>query len=180
MNNPLLAAVKPSPRVKMAAQLYASGALPTKKAASEAAGLHPNYLTMLTNAGNEQVEQIITETQRMIQDESIEMSQILQVLGRKAVSKLATLMEHSASEKVQLEAAKDLADRAPQTSKVQKHETLSLTIEGENAKQLAEALVASAQARKTYAPLVESGDFTPGADTSTDVPTTPSTESQGE
>ena len=158
MNSPTLAAVKVSPRVRQAALLYGSGALPTKRAASEAAGLHPNYLTMLTNAGNEEVGRIISETQRMIENEAVSMSTVLQTLGRKAVGRIAQLMEFSASEKIQLEAAKDLADRTPNTAKTQMHQVTSLTIAGEDAKELARALVSSAHARSQYSDEVR-GDF---------------------
>lgn len=156
-NNPQFAAVKPSPRVVAAATLYGSGAVGTKKEASEAAGLHPNYLTMLTAAGNPEVNRIITESQRLVLDEAQSMSSVMQHLGRKAIAQIAGLMESSASERIRLEAAKDLADRTPTTAKTQSHTITSFSLNGDDAREIAAALVASSQARAVYAHEVADG-----------------------
>lgn len=158
MFNPTLAGVKVSPRVRAAATLYGSGAVGTMKEASEAAGMHPNYLSMLKSSGNEEVNRIISETQQVILDESMAMSSVMTHLGRKAISKIAQLMESSASERIQLEAARDLADRTPQTAKTQSHTITSFSLNGDDAKEIAAALVASAAARRTYQEIVQ-GDF---------------------
>ena len=58
-------------------------------------------------------------------------------LGRKAVQKLAHLMEWSGQEAIQLRAAIDLADRSPETQKVQKHQVESFSLSGKDAKEIA-------------------------------------------
>lgn len=131
-----------SPRVRMAARLYATGACKTKKEASVMAGLHPNYLTILTqrNGGSNEVKRITGELQQMIDDETVSTSVIIAKLGRKAIGRLADLM-NSESEHVAFKAAQDLADRAPDTQKTQKIQMDAFTLTGTDAKELASALV---------------------------------------
>lgn len=80
------------------------------------------------------------------------MSKVLSLLGREAVGKLRGLMD-SNSEMIQLKAAQDLADRSPETSKTIKHEVASITISGQDAKEMAEALVESARSREKFSHL---------------------------
>jgi hypothetical protein len=144
MANPL-ANVKPSPRVRMAARLYATGACKTKKEASALAGLHPNYLTMLTGQaiGSEPVKRLVNDLTEMLDDETVATSVIIHKLGRQAIKRISQLM-YSDSEHISLKAAQDLADRAPDTSKTQKVSIDSFTLSGQDAKELAAALVESA------------------------------------
>jgi len=141
--------VKPSPRVKLAAQLYATGAAPTKKVASEMAGLHPNYLTMLRD--NPAVQDIISGTQTRVSDEAVSASALVQTLAAEAIETIAKIMRSSGSEALKLKAAVDLADRAPETSKVQKHAVASFSLNSVDAKDLARALVEAAGVKKEFA-----------------------------
>jgi len=146
-----------SPRVRLAARLYATGAAKTKKEASEMAGLHPNYLTLLTGEnGSSKVKNLINDVDSMIEDESIATSKIIQRLGRKALGRLANLMD-SPNENVALKAAVDLADRAPETSKTQKIQVESLTLDGEDVRALTHAMLESARLRGDYAQVAVDG-----------------------
>lgn len=146
-----------SPRVRLAARLYATGAAKTKKEASEMAGLHPNYLTLLTGAnGSEKVKSLINDVDAMIEDESIATSKIIQRLGRKALGRLANLMD-SENEHVALKAAVDLADRAPETSKTQKIQVESLTLDGTDVRALTQAMLESAREREKYSHVAVEG-----------------------
>lgn len=143
----------------MAARLYATGAVKSKKAACEAMGLHPAYLGMLLNNGNEGVNKILSETDTMIADRSIQMSAVLDALSRRAIGKIAKLMDVASSEKVQLDAAKDLADRGPETMKVQRHQIDGgLSIRSQDAAALAAALVQAADVQQRYVEAAQ-GDF---------------------
>lgn len=148
---------KMSPRVRLAARLYATGAAKTKKEASEMAGLSPNYLTLLTGEnGSDKVKNLINDVDSMIEDESIATSKIIQQLGRKALGRLANLMD-SQNENVALKAAVDLADRAPETSKTQKIQVESLTLDGEDVRALTHAMLESARLRGDYAQVAVDG-----------------------
>lgn len=151
--------VKASPRVRMAARLYASGAVPTKKAASAAAGLHPNYLTMLSRPGveNPEVERVIGEVDHAIQDKTVALSQVIALLSRRAAEKMRDLME-SENEHIVFKASTDILDRNPDTSKMHKSAILHAPLEQGDAQALAKALVEAAQVRERYAGIVE-GDF---------------------
>lgn len=143
---------KLSPRVRLAARLYSTGTCKTKKEASTAAGLHPNYLTILSGptSGSELVKRLINDVDAAIHDQSISTSQLLQRLGREAVGRIAQLMD-SDNEHVALKAAVDLADRSPETSKTQKVSVESFSLDGEDVKSLAAAMVEAAKVSTTYA-----------------------------
>lgn len=158
MEDSPLSTVKPSSRVKIAAALYGSGAARTKKEASTMAGLSPQYLSMLTASGNEAVNQLVSDTQRRVLDHSVDTSTVMIELGRKALATIAGIMEAPTNQVVQLKAAIDLADRSPETSKVAKIAATTLTLDGEDAQRLAEALVQSAAVRSKFVG-VHSGDF---------------------
>ena len=150
----------PSPRLRMAARLYASGAVKTKKEAAEAFDLDPVYFYHMTspNIGNETMRRIHDDVDSAIQDETISMSRVLSLIGRKAVGKLYGIMRDGQSEMLQFKAAQDLADRSPETSKTLKIESANITLSGADAKELAESLVMSAKARVKFQEAAE-GDF---------------------
>jgi hypothetical protein len=147
----------PSPRVKMAARLYATGAAPTKKAAAEAAGIHPAWFTLLTNH-NEETKRLVDSVDAKIEDQSVDMSTVLRTVGREAIKRIRQLMIASARDDIALKAAQDLADRNPETSKIQRHEVASVHMGPDEARELAAALVEGARVRERYAKAVE-GDF---------------------
>lgn len=156
-DNPL-ARVNPSARVKIAAQLYATGVMPTKKAASEAAGLHPNYLGMLMNAGNPQVIGIVQQIESMMMQDNVDMSKIVQAAGKRALRNIAEIMENGGKEENRLRAAIDLADRYPETAKTQKIQSTSFSIDEESARALTAALVESSKGYKAKMEIA-SGDY---------------------
>ena len=139
----------------MAARLYASGAVPTKRAACEAVGLSPTYLTVLSE--NEVTTRIMSEVERAIADETVALSKVVAMLSRRALGKMDKLID-SANEHVALKASSDILDRNPETSKTMKHSVSGLILSGEDAKELAEALVAGARVKEQYAALA-AGDF---------------------
>ena len=137
-----------SPRVRMAARLYASAAVPTKKAAASAVGITPMWLNLMAKH-NEETKRLISDVDTQIMDQSVEMSSVLRVIGREAIKRIRGLMS-SESEGVSLKAAIDLADRNPETSKVQRHEIVSAHISSEDAKELARSLVEAANVRLQF------------------------------
>lgn len=146
-----------SPRVRIAARMYATGATPTKTAAAKAVGLNPYWFTMMTNH-NEETRRVIGELDEHIQDRAVDMTAVLQALGRKAVKKIHDLMQGSGDEQIALRAAVDLADRSPETAKVQKIQDVTPHITPDDAKLLAATLVEAAEVKAKYLNQVQ-GDF---------------------
>ena len=149
-----------SPRVKMAIRLYESGACKTKAQAADAAGLSRQHMYLMTSAcvSNPRARALTEEIDGALTDRTIDMSKVLSLLGRRAVQNINTIMENSESEGLRLRAAQDLADRSPETSKTIKAAVAHVNITGEDAKELAAALVSSAKVSEKYAHLAE-GDF---------------------
>jgi len=162
MSNPLRAGafrdIKASPRVKLAARLYATGACKTKCEASTTAGLHPNYLTMLTSDknGSTEVKRLISDTDAMLENEAIEETVILKKLGRLGLKTLAQLL-HSDNQHVRFKAAQDLADRSPMTAKTQKLQVESVTLTGQDVKELAAALTEAHKQSERYEQVITKG-----------------------
>jgi len=86
----------------------------------------------------------------------VDISPIIQELGRRALAKLNSLMDEGKQE-VQLRAAIDLADRSPETSKTQKIDVHSMTLTGQDVAALAKALVESAHTKTKFAHIAEEG-----------------------
>lgn len=150
-----------SPRLRMAARYLASGACRTQKEASEAAGLHPNYLTMVKASGNEKLAAYLAELDSRIEDSTIDMSKILQGLGRRAVRNIANLMETADKEEIRFRAAVDLADRSNETQKTHKHQVEAISITSGDITALTVAMLESARERQRY---LSSGIATDGYD----------------
>lgn len=151
--------MKVGPRVKHAARLYASGAVKTKKAACEAVGLAPTYLSLLsrTSVSHPEVTSIIGEVDQAIHNKSIALSAVIALAARRAVDKVNKLMD-SNNEHIALKAASDILDRNPETSKTQKLQMTSFSLDGQDAKDIAAALVRGAEVRERFASIGE-GDF---------------------
>ena len=149
-----------SPRLRAAHRLYSSGAVPSKRAAAEAVGLHPQYYYLMSSpqVGNPGLRLLRDEIDEAIQDKTIDMSRVLTMIGRKAIQSLYEIMQMSDSEGLRLKAAQDLADRSPETSKTIKHAVANINISGADARDIAAALVSSAKAREEFAHVAE-GDF---------------------
>lgn len=138
--------IKPTPRVKQALWLYKSGACKTKREASELAGLHPAYLSMLTapNRGSEPVKRLADEIDTLLSDKAVDMSKVLQLTGRMAIGRMVKLMD-SGNERIALDSAKELANKSPETAGMLKVQVDPFTIDGLDAKQIAAALIESAR-----------------------------------
>ncbi len=149
-----------SPRAALAARLYASGACKTKGEAAEAAGLSKGYFYVLSSPknGSERVRSLIEQVDSEIQSKTVDMSKVIELLGRRAVRNIADHMENASSEALRLKAATDLADRSPETQKTQRTIAASFSVDGEDAKALAAAMVESANIQKKYAHVAE-GDY---------------------
>jgi len=141
----------------MAARLYASGAVPTKKAACEAVGLHPAYLTILSSSGNETINRLMSEVDEQIADDTVALSSIIAKLSRRALLTMKGLMT-SQNEHVALRASSDILDRNPETSKTFKATVTAFHLDGTDAKELAAALVAGARVKEKFLPIA-AGDF---------------------
>lgn len=144
-----------SPRVKHATRLWALGLVKTKKDAAEAVGLHPATLGYMLKL-NEQTQDFAAALDAKLADEAIQASAILQIAGRRAVGRIAHLMEH-AKDDVALKAAIDLADRSPEMQKVQRLDVSGLSIGEGDAKAIAAALLESAHERGRYAKVAVEG-----------------------
>jgi hypothetical protein len=141
----------------MAARLYATAAVPTKKAACRAVGLSEGYLSILSMSGNSEVNQILDETDRALADKTISLSATIALLARKAADRMKDLIA-SSNEHVALKASSDILDRTPETSKTFKHSITSWSLDGDDAKELARALVESARVKERFS-AVAAGDF---------------------
>lgn len=146
---------KASPRVKMAARMYASGAVRTKREAARMAQIGPEWFTTMSNH-NPETKRIVDEVDGAIADQSIDMSTVLRTLGREAIGRIRGLMRED-NPHIALKAAVDLADRSSEVSKIQRHEIATMNVRPEDAKSLAEALVAAAEARRLYSEQVKGG-----------------------
>lgn len=158
--NPAASVQSLSPRVRRGLALYASAAVRTKREASMAVGLHPSYITMLTNSN----PLAMNELRRLMDstdEANFDMVKLLNRLSLHALEVIAGTMTQGSSEALRLKAAQDLADRGPQTSKVQRHQVESWQIDPADAKRIAAAMVESAQIRQAHeAVLVGSHDAT--------------------
>jgi len=141
----------------MAARLYASGAVPSKRAACRAVGLFEGYLSMLDSAGNEVTNRIQGEVEAAIADETVSMSRVIALMGRKALGKVNTLID-SQKEEIALKASTDILDRNPETSKTFKASITSFNLDAADAKELAAALVASARVKEKFID-ISRGDY---------------------
>lgn len=145
-----------NPRVRMALRMYAFGACKTLGEAAEVVGLSPVWLSLKKNSPAGQA--YMQSAQQILDDKTASTSEIISRLGRRGIEVIAGFVEDTADKKLQLRAAIDLADRAPETSKVQKIQMESFTLAGKDAKALAEALVAGRSVNEQFQHL-STGDF---------------------
>ena len=147
--------IQPGPRAVLAARLYASGAVPTKRAACIAVGLSPSYLTVLGE--NEVIARVQDEVAHAIEDQSVSLSKVIALVSREAVSKVRELIK-SSNEGIALKASSEILDRNPETSKTFKAAITNFSLDPADAKELAAALIASARVKQQYAQIT-TGDF---------------------
>lgn len=127
---------------------------------------------MLTapNGGSDPVKEMMAEIHEMMNDKTVDMSVVVQRLGRMGLGKLAQLAMLGSNERIQLDAAKTLADRSPETAGMQKIQVDGLSISSLDAKALAEAMIESARLRAEFEHIAKDGlvevDITQDATTS--------------
>lgn len=155
-----LSRVKSTPRTRLAARLYASGIMNQQEAA-KAAGLTANYLCMLKNSGNKDVNDIIARVDAEMSKEVVDMMEVKRILAHRALRNLGALMENGEKEEIRFKAAQDLADRHSDTAKTQQVDVRGMMVKGD-AKELAMALVEAARLRGSGVPL---GNFVKVSDT---------------
>lgn len=141
--------VRPGARVRMAARLYASGAVRSKRDACRTMGLTDAYLSMLDAAGNEITRRIQSDVEDAIRDDSVALSKVIAKLSRKALNKINFLIE-SDNEHVALKAATEVLDRNPETSKTFKATVSTFSLDTNDAKAMASAIVEAARVRERF------------------------------
>lgn len=140
---------KPSPRIRQALLLHATGVAKTKREAAEMAGVNPQTFYMMTTM-SEPTKRLSGEIEEMLANEAISTATVIEKLGRKALGKIALLME-TGREETQLRAAQDLADRAPQTQRQQQVAVVApFSIASADVATLAAALVESEKHRREH------------------------------
>jgi len=154
----VLRRVRPGPRVRMAARLYASGAVDSKRAACAAVGLHPQYLSMLDSAGNEVTRRVQDDIERAIEDQTVSLSRVIAMASRKAAKTINKLMD-SSNEHIQLKASSDILDRNPETSKTVKAQVSSFSIDSADVAEIAKALVETARIKERLRDVDAKRDF---------------------
>lgn len=139
------------PRVKMALRMYAYATVPDLKTAAEVVSLNVGYLQNVsrTVAG----KAFLKTAQQIIADTSLSTTQLIDNLSRRAIQVIGTQMEDASSEALRLKAAIDLADRGSETSKIQKHQVESFTLNSQDARAIAESMVAAASLRQRHVAL---------------------------
>lgn len=135
---------EPSPRIRLATLLYQTGTARTKAEAAKMAGISPATFYMTTTASNP-TKRLAGEIQEMISNESVKTSEIISKLSRRALGKMAELMD-SDRDDVALRAAQDLMDRDPGMPKLTSQTVTPFTLSEHDAGMLARALVESANA----------------------------------
>ena len=148
-----------SPRLRLAARLWAAGA-GTKGHIARSLGLNPMtlYLTTMPSLGNPDVITTVQRINQLVEDESVAIGKALALAGRRAVHNIVNTMEQASSEVLRFKAAQDLADRSPETSKTQKVAIASFNMSSDDVKELARTMVEAGEARKQFAHVAE-GDF---------------------
>ena len=136
--------------MSLAIRLYESGIVPTKGKAALAAGLSKASFYIKYRARNKDPRHraIAERTKAMIEDKIVNMTEHLDKVSAEAIGELRTMMKNSAvSEMIRYKAAVDLADRGPRTSKIMKVQSTQFSLNGQDVKELASALVAAKEAR---------------------------------
>lgn len=100
---------------------------------------------------------LLQDIERRIEEGTIETSQAIALLAKRAVIKMGQLMEYSDRQDIQLKAATEIADRCPETQKTQQIHATTLSLGSDDAREIAKALVESAQARDRFAHIARDG-----------------------
>jgi hypothetical protein len=130
----------------MALRLYETAAVPTLGQAADEVGLARATLYGTRARRKLDILKIASRLQRHMDTQAATASAIIEQLSTVAASKLGTLLV-TGSERIQLDAARDILDRNPATSKTQKIQVDSLSIASHDAKRLADAMIESSRIR---------------------------------
>lgn len=149
---------KISPRVRIAARLYNTGIARTLGEAAKMAGLAPATLYAMNVSDNEEYNRIASQAAKDSDIATGDISAVLQRLGRNALITIEALRASSESEAIRLKAAIDLADRSPETSKIQKMQVQTITMEGKDVAELTRGMIEAAQVQAQFTE-VTTGDF---------------------
>lgn len=106
---------------------------------------------------NEETKRLVNDLDQRIEDESVEMSGLLRTLGREALVRVRELSKQSEDLNVAVRAAIDLADRSPETAKIQKIQDVTPRIGRDEAKLLASVLVEAARVNQRFKDEVKDG-----------------------
>lgn len=96
---------------------------------------------------NQHVKVMLEQFHRELTERSISATALITSFQIPAVKEIARIMEHGATDAIKLKAAIDLADRGPETSKIQKHQVESLTISDAEASNIRRAMIEAAKLR---------------------------------
>ena len=85
---------EPSPRLKTAIRLHATGIAKSKKEAAEIAGISYNQMAVMTapSVGNEKVNNLYEGIEEILADRTIDMSSLMKALAEEGVRQTAKLM----------------------------------------------------------------------------------------
>ncbi len=141
---------KISPRIRLAAKYYNSGIAPTLGEAARLAGLHPGTLYAMNVSDNEEYKRIGDQAAKNADIATGEISIVLQRLGRNALQTIEDLRINADKDETKLKAAIDLADRSPETSKIQKLQVQSISLDGKDVEVLTRSLVEAAEVQGRF------------------------------
>lgn len=133
--------------------MYVNAAVPTLREAARIAGISYQYLININ--GTEAAKKYKQTAHEIIDEKAADTTALISALSHRAVQVIGQMMEDGGSENIRLRAAIDLADRGPETSKIQKHQVESFSLSSEDARGIAESLVAAAAVRQRNAHLAE-------------------------
>lgn len=125
-----------TPREELAVRLFHTGAAKTKAEAMRAVGIStwPEGADVMGRKIADALDQRFMDT-----------GMLLRVLGREGLETIAdTMRDPGAGPALRLKAAIDLADRGPETSKIQRHTVMSAQFSGDDLRALADAINTSA------------------------------------
>lgn len=147
---------KLTPRVKLAIRLYASGTAKTQSEAAEMAGVALINMNTAINHTDEG-RRIVSDVDRMVEDQTVSLNAIIQTASRKAAAKMAGLLD-SDNETIVQKAAADLLDRNPESSKNVRVTSTPFSLDNRDVTALAASIVEAAHVRQAHAKLA-AADF---------------------
>lgn len=141
-----------SPRVRNALWLYESSVAKTKGEAADMAGLARGTFYQRTSQANlALVQKHSLAHQAHIMTQVLDIQQRIKSLSHKAIEKIGDLIDHP-DPNLALQAARDMADRNPETAKSSKVE-ITPSLDPDDIKALAVGLVEAARLRQAHADL---------------------------